>query len=285
MKTTSFFSIALILLGIISVSFADPAETNAFKDFVSPTATVAIHISEATKTHWDSLGGPHDEWQQWHIYGFLMEQLRSDGTPFNVVLDADIEAGLLMDAGTPRYAILFSLANDCIADAVAAQIETFVAAGGHVFVGSTSWTRYENGIIRGTGTESGKYDWNLINVDADNWFSSSFLPVNTIDDSTNNEWLNDIDDTLPTSIWWEFPNAETISKVGLWQTSYSEPWSYRLQNYEIFISTNGTDWTSVATNTGTDTPADYQETSFTPVIAKFVKITAYYPSWEDELSI
>ncbi|MHC5183834.1 MAG: galactose-binding domain-containing protein, partial [Planctomycetota bacterium] len=116
-----------------------------------------------------------------------------------------------------------------------------------------------------------------------NWFSETYLPLNTIDADTDSIWLNDIDDTLPTSIWWEFPGIETISKVGLWQTSYTAPWSYRIRNYEIFVSTNGTDWTSVATNTGTDTPHDYQETSFTPVSAKFVKITALYPSWEDEL--
>jgi len=54
-------------------------------------------------------------------------------------------------------------------------------------------------------TPTGKYDWNLINVYADNYFSDTFLPINTIDDNTANMWFNAIDDTLPTSIWYEFP--------------------------------------------------------------------------------
>ena len=120
-------------------------------DFVSPTATVAIHVSETTKAHWSSLGGPHAAWQAWHVYGFLMEQLRSDGTSFDVVSDAEIDAGSLMDGTSPKYAILFSLANDCISDAAAAQIDAFVSAGGHAFVGSTSWTRDETCTLRGGG--------------------------------------------------------------------------------------------------------------------------------------
>jgi hypothetical protein len=175
-------NIILVLLGIVvlsavnlSVAVASPSPTsvdpNIFREIVSPTATVAIHISETTRGHWNSLGLPHADWQQWHIYGFLMEQLRSDGTPFDVVLDTDIDAGLLMDVNEPRYAILFSLVNDCISDSTAAQIENFVSAGGHAFVGSTSWTRDEDGNLRGEGSSTGKYDWNLINVSADNWFS------------------------------------------------------------------------------------------------------------------
>ena len=76
---------------------------------MTPTATVAIHISETTTAQWGTLGGGHGAWDPWHIYGFLMEQLRSDGTPFDVVTDAAIDADALMDGAFPRYAILFSL--------------------------------------------------------------------------------------------------------------------------------------------------------------------------------
>ena len=241
----------------------------------------AIHVSENTAAHWDTLGGPHNDWKYWHIYGFLMEALRSDGTPYVILSDADIEAGALLTNSQPKYPILISLATDCISDATANQIKSFVQAGGHAYAGSTAWTRDENCQLRGAGALAGKYDWHDVVVTADNYFGGAFLPVNTIDDNPDNIWLNQIDDTLPTSIWYEFPAEETISKVGLWQASYTEPWSYRLQAYEVFVSTDGIAWTSVATNTGTDVPASYQETAFTPVSAKFVKITAYYPSWED----
>lgn len=286
--TTWLAVLAFVMLVGLSAVKADPndkppleLDKSVFEEIVSSTATVAIHISEATRTHWNNLGGPHNDWQHWHIYGFLMEQLRSDGTPFDVVLDADIHTGALMNEGELRYAIVFSLANDCISDDVAAKIEDFVSAGGHVFVGSTSWTRNENGVLRGTQPIEGKYDWTLINAGADNWFGPSFLPINTIDDNPDNQWLNHIDDILPTSIWWQFPAVETISKIGIWQTDYAPDWSYRIKEYEISTSTNGTDWTPVATNTGTNIPGDYQETSFEPIGASYVRITAYYPSWED----
>lgn len=130
-------------IGIVSVAGQEDCE-----EFVSPTATVAIHVSETTKALWNSLGSPHNEWNMWHIYGFLMEQFRADGTPFAVVSDADIGMGFLMNGQMPRYAIVFSLANDCISNETALKIKEFVFAGGHAFVGSTSWTRNENGVLR-----------------------------------------------------------------------------------------------------------------------------------------
>ena len=77
-------------------------------------------------------------------------------------------------------------------------------------------------VFSGNAFAEGKYNWTLINVDANNYFDYPFpgdyTPENSIDDNPTNEWLNAIDDLLPTSIWYEFPNVETISKVGTWQT-------------------------------------------------------------------
>ena len=244
---------------------------------------VAIHISEYTAAHWNTLGGPHNDWKYWHIYGFLMEAFQSDGTPYTVLTDANIEAGALLDSGTPRYPILISLAAACISNLEADQIRAYVQAGGHAYAGSTAWTRDETCQLRGASSNTGKYAWNTVNVYADNFFSASYAPSLTIDDNADNLWLNAIDDTLPTSIWWELPAEETISKIGLWQASYVPPWSYRLRDYQVSLSTNCTDWTPVATNTGQDIPGDYQETSFTPAAARCIKVTTNYPSWEDEV--
>ena len=269
-------------------SFSMPADVHTVRvNYESttpsePVPVVAIHVSETTDACWDSLSGPYDDWKYWHIYGFLMESLKSDGTPYVVVSDAGITDGILMSGTMPKYPILISLAAACISDATASEIKEFVQAGGHAYVGSTSWTRNESGVLRGVSGTSGKYAWTSVTVSADNYFSGTFLPVNTIDADPDNLWLNDINDTLPTSIWYEFPAVETISKVGIWQASYTEPWSYRIRDYEVFISSDGATWTSVATNTGTDVPHAYQETTFTPVSAKFVRITAKYPSWEDQ---
>ena len=66
MKTNHHYCLILVLFGVISVSFVEAAVPDTFENIISPTATVAIHVSETTKEHWNSLGGPHDEWQQWH---------------------------------------------------------------------------------------------------------------------------------------------------------------------------------------------------------------------------
>jgi hypothetical protein len=238
---------------------------------------VAIHVSEATKVL-GSLG--HTAVEIPYLWPHIKPQLRT--ALYVVVSDADIAVGSLLNGAEPKYPILISLAAACISDATTNEIKEFVQAGGHVYVGSTSWTRNESGALRGASGTAGKYDWHLINVSADNSFSATFQPVNTIDADPDNLWLNEINDPLPTSIWYEFPAVETISKIGLWQASYVEPWSYRFRDYEVFVSADGTNWNSVATNTGTDVPHAYQETSFTAVAAKFVKITAKYPSWEDQ---
>ena len=60
------------------------------------------------------------------------------------VSDADIARGLL-EGERPRYPILISLAAACLPDEAALRIAEYAAAGGHVYAGSTAWTRDEQG--------------------------------------------------------------------------------------------------------------------------------------------
>lgn len=119
----------------------------------APEPLTAIHVSEATRAQWPKLPAPHTDWKYWHIYGFLMEALKSDGTPYVQVSDQDIAAGKLLDGQRPRYPIVISLATACIADRTAAQIKQYVEAGGHAYVGATAWTRDEAGTLRGSADQ------------------------------------------------------------------------------------------------------------------------------------
>jgi len=125
---------------------------------------VAIHDSEYTRalearnaaaTTPTGPGTTGREWwpTNWHYFVMpesLKEALRSDGTAFEVVSDADIIAGKLIDTnGRPRYPIMISLASEAIADPEIARLTNYVAAGGFLFVGSSSFTRNTNGTTRG----------------------------------------------------------------------------------------------------------------------------------------
>ncbi len=80
----------------------------------------------------------------------VKEALRSDGTAFTVVSDTNISAGVLLASnGLPRYPILISLAAEAMRDDEIAPLTNYVAAGGFLFVGSSSFTRTTNGSTRG----------------------------------------------------------------------------------------------------------------------------------------
>src|SRR5262249_50961320 len=125
---------------------------------------VAIHDSEYTRaletinaapTTPTGPGTTGKEWwlNNWHYFVMpesLKEALRSDGTAFEVVSDADIAGGKLLDAsGHPRYPIVISLASEAVADTEIAPLTNYVAAGGFLFVGSSAFTRTTNGATRG----------------------------------------------------------------------------------------------------------------------------------------
>src|SRR5438270_3230118 len=115
----------------------------------APQPMVAIHDSELTRAL-DGLpavnastptgvGTSGFEWwpTNWHYFVMpesVKEALRSDGTAFEVLGDADIIAGKLLDTnGQPRYPIFISLASEAIGNEEIAPLTNYVAAGGFAF--------------------------------------------------------------------------------------------------------------------------------------------------------
>ena len=145
---------------------------------------VAVHDSELTRAlqTMSASGatptGPGTTDFQWWVTNwnyFVMpdsvkETLRSDGTAFMVVGDSNIEAGVLTNAdGTPKYPILISLASEAIDNSEIAQLTNYVAAGGFLFVGSSSFTRNTNGTTRGDFAISNAMGMDMVVPALTNW--------------------------------------------------------------------------------------------------------------------
>ena len=123
----SMVLLMLVLSIILALHIAAPPQATA----QLPEPVVAIHVSEVTQ-NLETLtatpptptgsGTSGKEWcyTSWHYFvahESLKEALRSDGTPFVEVSDADIAAGdLLYPDGSPRYPILISLASEAVAN-------------------------------------------------------------------------------------------------------------------------------------------------------------------------
>src|SRR5882762_8544835 len=123
----------------------------AIHDSELTRALESINASNATPTGPGTTG---KEWwpTDWHYFVMpesLKEAFRSDGTPFAVVGDSNITAGLLLTNGAPRYPIVFSLASEAIRDDEIAPFTNYVAAGGFLFVGGSSFSRNIDGTGRG----------------------------------------------------------------------------------------------------------------------------------------
>jgi hypothetical protein len=151
---------------------------------------VAIHDSEFTRaletmpaapTTPTGPGTTGNEWwpTNWHYFVMpesVKEALRSDGTAFAVVSDADIISGKLLDAtGRPRYPILISLASEAMADSEIAPLTNYVAAGGFLFVGSSSFTRNTNGTTRGDFAFANQMGVHSLTPGLTNWRSNSLF--------------------------------------------------------------------------------------------------------------
>ncbi|HVV71543.1 MAG TPA: hypothetical protein VHI52_08600, partial [Verrucomicrobiae bacterium] len=150
------------LCGLLLVLVASCPQARAAS--VGPKALVAIHDSEQTRAletipaSGSTPTGPGTtgfQWwpSSWHYFVMpesLKEALASDGTAFQVVSDSDITAGHLTNAdGLPAYPIVFSLASEAISDSEIAPLTNYVAAGGLLFIGSSSFTRNPDGSSRG----------------------------------------------------------------------------------------------------------------------------------------
>ncbi len=145
---------------------------------------VAIHDSELTRAL-ESMpasgstptgsGTTGNQWwpTQWHYFVMpdsVKEALRSDGTAFTVVGDADINAGALLDTnGLPKYPIVISLASEAISDGEIAQLTNYVAAGGFLLVGSSAFTRNTDGTTRGDFAFANAMGVHMANTNLQNW--------------------------------------------------------------------------------------------------------------------
>src|SRR5215831_8774309 len=99
----------------------------------------------------------------------MQEALRSDGTPFVKVGDSNITAGVLLTNGVPKYPIVISLASEAIRDDEIAQFTNYVAAGGYLLVGSSSFTRTTNGTSRGDFAIANQMGIHMVGSGLANW--------------------------------------------------------------------------------------------------------------------
>ena len=169
--------LTLLLIVAAPKAFAQQAST-------PPQPVVAVHISEFTQaletmpakspTPTGS-GTTGNEWwyTSWHYFvahESLKEALRSDGTPFVEITDADIAAGtLLFPDGSPRYPIVISLASEAISDTEIAPLCDYVSGGGFLLVGSSAFTRNLDGTTRGDFALASEMGVHMIYSSLNNW--------------------------------------------------------------------------------------------------------------------
>jgi len=112
--------------------------------FVPPDLSVGILDSALTCAY----GSLPTNWNYFVLPESVKEALRSDGTTFAVVGDRQIAGGLLLPNGKPRFPILISLGAEAVGDDEIAALTNYVAAGGFLLVGSSSFTRNATGGLR-----------------------------------------------------------------------------------------------------------------------------------------
>ena len=184
---------------------------------------VAIHVSELTQALESTAAGPStpsgpdttgkEWWTPWWHY-FVMsesvkEALRSDGTPFVIVTDADITAGNLLNAdGSPKYPIVVSLASEAVRDDEVAPLANYVSAGGFLFMGSSSFTRNPNGTTRGDFALASQIGLHMANANLQNWGEdTSFSKV------SEHRLVSDIPDG---NLKWHMPLTSEDSAYDIW---------------------------------------------------------------------
>jgi hypothetical protein len=149
---------------------------------------VAIHDSELTRALASipaTNGGPTGpyatgfEWWLTNWNYFVMpdsvkEALRSDGTAFTTLGDSNIAAGQLLGTnGQPNYPILISLGSEAIDDSEIAVLTNYVAAGGTLLVGGSSFTRSTNGATRGDFAIASAMGIHMVNASLFNWVADT----------------------------------------------------------------------------------------------------------------
>jgi hypothetical protein len=209
---------ALIIVLLFQAVLGRPSQVLAASAAYSPLPVVAIHISELTRelegmpaAGTDTPQPPttpgasgyqwfYTSWHYFVTYESLIEALRSDGTPFVTVSDAEISAGkLLQPDGSPKYPILISLAAEAVADGEIGPLRSYVDAGGFLLVGSSAFTRYPDGATRGDFALADEMGVHMLTASLTNW-------------STNQKFTKVLDHRLvahipPGSLSWNMPLA------------------------------------------------------------------------------
>jgi hypothetical protein len=183
---------------------------------------VAIHDSELTRameTEIASNGTPtgqgttgHQWWPtDWHYFVMpdsLKQAFQSDGTAYTVLGDSNITAGALLTNGVPKYPIFISLSSEAMRDDEIAPLTNYVAAGGFLFVGGSSFTRNTNGTSRGDFALANAMGVHMVVNGLTNWGLANYLTT-----QTNNRIVNDIPSGANT---WQMP---AYSEEIVWGTS------------------------------------------------------------------
>jgi hypothetical protein len=185
---------------------------------------VAIHDSELTRAL-ETLnasaptpagsGTTGKEWwvANWHYFVLpesLKEALSSDGLTCEILSDADISAGGLLDTnGRPKYPIFVSLGAEAIGDSEIAQFTNYVAAGGFLFVGSSAFTRNPNGTTRGDFAFANELGVHMVTPGLTNW-----QPNCTFDKRFDHRLVSHIPGGTP--LYWEMPSSAEDSPWGIY---------------------------------------------------------------------
>jgi hypothetical protein len=216
---------------------------------------VAIHVSELTQGLETTAAGPStpqgpgttgNEWwtPSWHYFVMsesVKEALRSDGTPFVVVTDADISAGNLLTVnGALRYPIVISLASEAIRDDELTPLLNYVSAGGFLLAGSSAFTRNPDGTTRGDFALANALGLHMANPMLQNW-------------SANTTFSKVLDHRLISHIPagdlnWMMPLTSEDTPWGL-SVGNSGPPGHVIQPYHYVWQVNDGDATVLATTT------------------------------------
>jgi hypothetical protein len=192
-RTIRFSHILIILVLIFSFlpdgSFALASRVQVVKAASARRPVVAIHVSEWTQAletmpaaapvpTGDGYSGFSWFYTSWHyftIYESIKIALESDGTPYQVITDAEIAAGILLEDGTPAFPILISLASEAVADNEIQPLREYVAAGGFLLVGSSAFTRRPDGTSRGDFALADEMGLKMAKHSLQNWTLNSYF--------------------------------------------------------------------------------------------------------------
>ena len=181
---------------------------------------VAIHDSELTRAlaSMPATGstptGPGTTGYQWWPTNWpyyvmpdsVKDMLSSDGTTFAVVGDSNILAGVLTNVdGSPKYPIVISLASEAINDAEIAQLTNYVASGGFLFLGSSSFTRNPDGSSRTNFALANAMGLDMVNPGLTNWLGDL-----TFTKLTNHTVVADIPSG---TVFWQMPSSADETTV------------------------------------------------------------------------